>query len=204
MSLIRLSPVIRRTTGQDQDLPPRQRVANQRRGARLACLESAQRRGFMLSELPQDEEGVPLPIEGLKWSISHTKSYVGGVVFEEPVGFDVERVQHRREEIVRATGTQEEYDLFGGFRWSIFTRLWSAKEAVLKKSLVGLGELSRCRLAVVPGPHSLVMYFREAYHYVYQRQGHGHYASVCVDSHGDVDIHWDWLDLPITDSGPRT
>jgi phosphopantetheinyl transferase len=186
-----LCPVVRTTPGQDKNIPSDVRVANQRQAARRVCLQSARRLGLSFSELPQDEEGVPQPVDGWHWSISHTRGLVGGIVYPSPVGIDVERVQRRRKELVRAAMSPAELDLLGGLRWSHFTRIWSAKEAVLKKAGCGIAELSRCLLVAVPTPTAMVLSHRDRMHYVFQCFEKEHFVSVCADGADDAEMHWD-------------
>jgi len=189
-----LCPVVRTTPGQGSHLPAAVRVSNQRRAARAACLDSAQRLGLKLSELRQDSSGVPRPVNGWHWSIAHTRGIVCGVVYPAPVGIDVERVQRRRQEIVRATATREEYEVAGGFAWHNFTRLWSAKEAVLKKAGCGLAELSRCLLVAAPSRRGLVLHHRGDLHFVHQSFHRGHFVSISADVADDAEIRWVWRD----------
>ncbi len=187
-----LCPVMRQTPGQDAHLPAPIRVTNQRKAARAACRGSARRLGLRINKFEQDENGAPQPVDGWYWSVSHTRGVVCGVVYPAPIGIDVERVQKRRQEIVRATATRAEYDLTGGFRWHNFTRIWSAKEAVLKKAGCGLQELYRCRLVAAPNPRSLVLFHRDRHHFVHQNFHHGHYVSISADVADDAEIRWDW------------
>jgi len=196
-----LCPVLRSTPGQEDHLPSAVRVQNQRSAARQACYSSARRLGLALRELPQNEEGVPQPIHGWYWSISHTRGFVGGIVYPAPIGIDVERVQRRRQSLVRAAMSQAELELVGGSRWSSFTRVWSAKEAVLKMAGCGLAELSRCTLVAAPTPRSLVLHHRDRMHHVFQCFRRGHYVSVCADGADAAEIAWDWKeDAPSAES----
>ncbi|MFT7668789.1 MAG: 4'-phosphopantetheinyl transferase [Planctomycetota bacterium] len=189
-----LCPVMRATPGQGSHLPAAMRVSNQRRAAREACMDSAERLGLRLDELRQNEDGVPQPQKGWYWSVSHTKGVVCGVVYPAPIGIDVERVQQRRQEIVSATASRAEYDVAGGFRWHNFTRIWSAKEAVLKKAGCGLRELSKCVVVTMPSDRAMVIHHRDSLHYVHQSYQKGHYVSITADIADDAEIRWQWKD----------
>lgn len=195
-----LCPVLRATPGQDPSLPTALRVRSQRISAREACLTSARRLGLTLESLPQAEDGRPLPVDGWHWSVSHTRGFVCGVVFPAPVGVDVERVQQRRQDTVQEATSRTELELVGGFRWESFTRLWSAKEAVLKMAGCGLTELSQCRVVAAPSPRALVLHHRGTHHYVYQRLHRAHWASICAEGADEAEIRWEWSgDEPVAE-----
>jgi 4'-phosphopantetheinyl transferase len=196
MTVLRLHPVIRRAPGQDPSLPSAVRAANQRRGARAVCRECAHVLGHHLRKLTCDGEGHPVPMDGWYWDVSHTGSFVGGVVAPFPVGMAVERVRHHNQDVVRQYGEREEYELLGGFRWQTFARLLSAKLAVLHKTGRELTELDGCRLAAVPSDNGLVLHFQDRHHFVNQRFNCGHYAAVCADLPLDAVLEWDWRDFP--------
>lgn len=196
MNATPLRPIIRSTPGQGRHLPPAVRVSYQQRAARDACRECARSFRIEIDELPRDADGAPLPVDGWYWSISHTSQWVAAILYPYPVGIDVERVHHRRQELVRAATSHDELELLGGFRWQNFARIWSAKEAVLKKALCGLSELSQCRLMAVPGPLGLVLHHRGRPHFVHQIYRRGHYASLCAEEADCAEIRWDWQDEP--------
>ena len=82
---------------------------------------------------------------GRHWSVSHDAWWSAAVVGRARVGIDVERLQSRREEMVDALISDAEREhLAAGLDATVFARIWTAKEAVLKSVGVGLGELSRC------------------------------------------------------------
>ncbi|MEO2093910.1 MAG: 4'-phosphopantetheinyl transferase superfamily protein [bacterium] len=187
-----LCPVVRPTPGQDRSLPIKLRIENQRLAAREACLASAKRLGLALAELPQAKSGAPLPIDGWHWSISHTTGFSCGVVYPGPVGIDVEPVKQRRQDTIQTACDRAEFDLVGGFSWSNFTRIWTAKEAVLKQAGCGLSELSGCRIVAAPTQRAMIVHHREAHLFVFQRYKFGHWASISASSTGAAEVRWDW------------
>ncbi len=183
---------MRQAPGQDADLPAPLRVKNQRQAAREACRGSARRLGLQLTEFRQDERGTPVPVDGWYWSMSHTRGVVCGVVYPAPIGIEVERVRKRRQEVVRLAATREEYDLLGGFSWHNFTRVWSAKESVLKKAGYGLQDLADCRLVAAPNSRSIILHHRDRQHFVHQSFHHDHFVSMSADVADDAEISWQW------------
>lgn len=191
-----LLPVVLPTAGLSPDLGARERVMRQRTSARTALFASAARSRAELGALAQDERGAPLASNGWHWSLSHVRSRVAGVVARAPVGIDVERVQPRRSELVRAVTSHEELQLFGGFDWRAFARTWTAKEAVLKKAGCGLAELSACRVLAVPDGRRLLVAHRGRAHVVHQvtvadePHGSGAVWVVAVTVDQDAEVRW--------------
>ena len=193
-----LRPVIRPTPHRDEEQRSFQRVMNQKIGARLALYDSAARTGAPLGRLEQDHLDAPLPSNGWFWSISHARDLVSGVVFKRRVGIDVEKVVPRKPHLVPPVASRTELELFGGFSWRAFARVWTAKESVLKKAGVGLGELSRCEVVAVPGDDLLVVRHRDTNHRVHQLYVEGHVVSLSVDASSDFELEWTFDPEPPT------
>jgi phosphopantetheinyl transferase len=173
----------------------RLRVAHQSAIARLALAASAEEAGAALGELEKDANDAPLPSGGWHWSLSHASLWAAGVVSRVPVGIDVERVEPVAQEVVAEVTTRAELDLFNGFSWLAFARLWTAKEAVLKKAGCGLSELSTCHLVAVPGL-SAVVHHRGREHFVHQSVQHGHVCSLASDAFEGLAVSWAWREGP--------
>jgi 4'-phosphopantetheinyl transferase len=170
----------------------RRRVAHQSAVARRALAASAEEAGAALGELQKDANDAPLATNGWHWSVSHAARWAAGVVARTPVGIDVEGVEPVAQEVVSEVTTRAELDLFGGFSWLAFARLWTAKEAVLKKAGCGLSELSGCRLVAVPGPCSVVLHHRAREHFVHQSVLHEHVCSLASDGPEALAVTWSW------------
>lgn len=183
---------MRKAPGQDEGLPAPVRVENQKLAARDACRGSAHRLGLELSEFKRDEHGMPLPVDGWYWSASHTGGVVCGVVYPAPIGIDVARVQEHDQATARAAATREEYEILGGFSWHNYTRIWSAKESVLKKAGCGLEELAACQLVAAPTDRAIILHHRDRHHFVHQSFHHGHCVSMSADVADDAEIRWQW------------
>jgi 4'-phosphopantetheinyl transferase len=175
----------------DDVLRGRARLDAQSALAREALEQSARASGAALGPLEKDAEEAPLPTNGWHWSLSHAAGFAAGAVCRARIGIDVEAVAPRRSDVVARVSSREELDLLGGFSWEAFVRVWTAKEAVLKKAGVGLLELDRCRVVAVPGRRTLVVNHRGRDHVVEQRMECEHVAAV---THDDVDriVHWTW------------
>lgn len=177
----------------DAALVGRPRVAAQSRRAREALAMSAERSGAELGVLEKDGEDAPLPSNGWHWSISHGRGFAAGVVARHRLGLDVERVEPRNPDVVARVTTRAELELLGGFRWEAFVRVWTAKEAVLKKAGVGLLELSRCTLVAVPDEHSMIVHHRDRDHFVHQCTRAHHVTSLAHDDDASLRVEWSWL-----------
>lgn len=186
MSVLR--PVVLAASAGFAELRGPERVAEQSRHARLALAQSAERSGALLGDLQKGEHDAPVPSLGWHWSISHARSFSAGVVARAPVGIDVEAIAPRKQEVVPRVASRGELELLGGFRWETFFRIWTAKEAVLKKAGCGILELSRCTVVAAPSPDLLIVSHREHEHAVHLLLRHGHVAAVSCD--GDFSVEW--------------
>lgn len=176
----------------ERDLLGREKVAARSAAARVALRASADVTGATLGRLDKDDEDAPLPSDGWHWSISHGGGFVAGVVCRSRVGVDVEEIVPRRNDLVPRVTSREELELLGGFSWEVFARVWTAKEAVLKKAGCGILELSRCVLVAAPDAETLILHHRERDHVVHQRSRARHVASVTFDTTADASVAWRW------------
>jgi 4'-phosphopantetheinyl transferase len=183
----------------DVGLRGRARLQSQSALAREALAISARSTGAVLGPLEKDGEDAPLPANGWHWSLSHSAGFAAGVVCRARIGIDVEAIAPRRADVVARVSSRAELELLGGFSWQAFVRVWTAKEAVLKKAGVGLLELDRCRLVAVADERTLVLHHRDRDHVVQQSVEGGHVAAV---THDDVDhvVEWTWISAVIEHS----
>lgn len=145
-------PVILKTGPEYKRLPVRERVRYLSRLARKALVISARHLGATLepADFRKDDQGAPLPVDGIFWSISHKPAYVAAVAALDPAGIDVERLVPRADGLWERVTDADERALLPDRSLSSFFRCWTAKEAVLKAAGVGLTGLSQCRIAAVP------------------------------------------------------
>ena len=113
--------------------------------ARDAARRSAARSGLILDKFPKSEDGVPLPCDGVFWSLTHKDRMAGGLADLSPAGLDVEFVTPRDEALLDYVGCASEWAALGGRDWGRFFRLFTAKEATLKRLGVGIAGLRACR-----------------------------------------------------------
>ncbi|MFH2057285.1 MAG: 4'-phosphopantetheinyl transferase superfamily protein [Pseudomonadota bacterium] len=156
--------------------------------ARKSAYQSALKSGVSTMDFKKDEAGVPQPLNGIYWSVSHKPDLVGGVVSKEPVGIDVEKVKKVSNALFNKILDTDESNLFSNQEQSlVFFRTFTAKEAVLKKTIVGIKGLSKTRVKKVVDNTHLVIGFEYKNFLVEHFYLDEHIASVTKDL---FDIHW--------------
>ncbi len=157
---ITLFPVIVPVSKADRSLKGREKVACLSRLARAALQQSCEISGLSLPVLPKDADGVPMPVEGVYWSLSHKSEIAGGVAATGPVGFDLETVRPFKPALMDRVADANEWRLIkGGRTRDNFFRFWTAKEAVLKATGKGFVGISRCRIAEVIDGENMLLTF---------------------------------------------
>lgn len=183
----KIYPVILAVPPAIQSLKGRQKVTALSRHARRALDISARKSGLHLPETPKDEEGVPIPLNNVFWSITHKSGYVGGVAATSTVGIDIERLRPCSEALFRRIADQDEWALHDTDPILLFFRYWTAKESVLKALGVGIKGLSRCKIrGITDNEHLLVEFDGNPWpieHYYFD----GHIAAVTPKSSR---VHW--------------
>lgn len=203
-----LHAVIRPTPGQSPEHPSRDRVRHQKVAAREALGEAATRQGIRFASLDRDEHGAPLPVGGHHWSITHTSAYVAGAASVWPLGIDIERLRTPSTDVIAAAASEGEISMvrerFDVCEVEAFTRIWSAKEALLKLTGEGLAGLSKCTIGHTnmtdSRPGLWIRHEREQ-HFVHQMYRDDHIASVTC---GQVQqVQWDWQGHLVGADGAR-
>jgi 4'-phosphopantetheinyl transferase len=154
--------------------------------AREALKLSAEKSGVRLGELLKDEKGVPCPVAGHYWSISHKPKYVAAVVSKDKVGIDIEEMKPRSESLFAYVVSDEEWELKEK-SWDTFFRYWTAKEAILKAIGIGVSGLKTCRIISVPDENHITLDYKGQVFLVEQLRYKNHIVSVLKD---DNQIEW--------------
>lgn len=142
-------PVIMPVADADKRLKGRDKVKALSRLARSALMRSCEKSGLHLDAFPKSDTGVPLPVGGVHWSLTHKSDMVGGVASLLPVGMDLETIRPVNDALLAKVAAEDEWQLVGGDRQKAFFRFWTAKEAVLKAVGKGMVGLSRCRVVAI-------------------------------------------------------
>ena len=159
MSITALYPVILPVSDADRALVRGERVRALSRHARRAVACSCDISGLRLDRYPKNDDGVPQPLHGVYWSLSHKGEVVGGVAARTPVGIDLETVRPVRDGVMDRVAGESEWQMAGGRTLDVFFRFWTAKEAVLKAVGIGFAGMSRCRVVeIVDDTHMRLAY----------------------------------------------
>jgi 4'-phosphopantetheinyl transferase len=160
--------------------------------AREALKVSAQKSRVKLGELLKDGNGVPCPVDGIYWSLSHKPKYVAAVVSNGKVGIDIEQVKPRTESLFARVAGDGEWELKQK-SWDTLFRYWTAKEVVLKVIGIGIGGLRTCRITAVLDDNHITLDYRGRLFLVEQLRHNDHIVSVLK---GNNEIDWIIMEEP--------
>jgi len=185
-----LFPVIMPVIKAGHKLSGKEKVDHLSRIAREALKLSAEKSRVRLGELLKDEKGVPCPVAGNYWSLSHKPKYVAAVVSKDKVGIDIEEMKPRAESLFAHVASDEEWELKER-SWDILFRYWTAKEVILKVIGIGISGLKTCRITSVPDENHITLDYKGQFFLVEQLRYKNHIVSVLKD---DNQIEWVVLD----------
>jgi 4'-phosphopantetheinyl transferase len=185
-----LFPVVMPVTEVGHKPSGKERVDYLSRIAREALKVSAKKSGVRLGELHKDEKGIPCPVAGNYWSLSHKPKYVAAVVSKDKVGIDIEEMKPRAESLFAHVANDTEWELMEK-SWDTLFRYWTAKEAILKVIGIGISGLKTCRIISVPDEKHITLDYKGQFFLVEQLRHKNHIVSVLKD---DNQIEWVVLD----------
>ena len=186
-----LFPVILAVPGRERRLRGRDQVVFLSRFARYALALSAERSQGTLGPLAKNADGVPQPVNGWHWSLTHKTDYVGAVVAREPIGIDLEMIRPCSDKLFKRVANTREWQLGDTDRTTLFFRYWTSKETVLKATGVGFKGLYKCRVESISDDHHLMIEFQQNHWPIEHCYFDGHIASVLKIADG---ITWTVLD----------
>jgi 4'-phosphopantetheinyl transferase len=182
-----LFPVVLPVVEEIEALPREEKVALLRRVSREALKLCAEKTGVVLSRFDKDGDDVPLPTGGHYWSVSHKPKYVAAVIANDRVGIDLEEIRPRPDAVFRYVASDEEWTLGGGKSLDTFFRYWTAKEAVVKATGIGLRGLRRARIVSIPDRGHINVDHQGRVWQVEQRRHDGHIVAVTKDGN---EVEW--------------
>jgi len=184
-------PVILAVPDKKRLLSGRNKVSSLSGLARQALEISANKSGIRLGDLLKDENGAPLPFDGIYWSLAHKDEYVGGVVSTMRIGIDLEKIRSVSKSLINKIADNREWRLSDTNPTKLFFRYWTSKESVLKASGTGVRDLSKCRIEQVQDNNNLVINYLDRKWVIEHCFFNGHIASVVKNS-----FYVEWILLP--------
>ncbi|MDJ0830078.1 MAG: 4'-phosphopantetheinyl transferase superfamily protein [Desulfobacterales bacterium] len=158
--------------------------------ARHALRISADMAGLALNKIEKDANGVPLPWQGIYWSLSHKASFVASVAALQPIGIDVEQLKPCSQALMDRAASAEEWALVNKRSDIMFFRFWTAKEAILKAAGTGFKDFSKCHVTAVSDHNHLTVAYRQRQWRIEHYYFNDHIASIVKI---DIPIHWKLL-----------
>ncbi len=181
-------PVVLAVPQRAINLKGREKVKFLSQHARRAVEISARHGGICAGPLLKDEKGAPLPFHGNYWSVTHKSQYVAGVVGPRKIGIDLEKIRSVSEGLFEKTAHDSEWNLAVNPRClTLFFRVWTAKEAVLKATGVGIAALMKCRVADIIDSTRMALDYQNRCWYVEHYFFEGHIAALVQN---DFKIKW--------------
>jgi len=187
VALNSIYPIILSVPEEKKTLTGRDRVLHLSKYARDALELSAKKSFINLGNPLKDEKGVPMPVNGNYWSISHKPKYVAGVAARSRIGIDIEEIRDCRESLFRKIADQNEWELTNTDKNALFFRYWTSKESVLKAVGTGLKDLSKCKITQIIDENNLAIDYMDKRWLIEHIFFNGHIASVIKDF---LNIKW--------------
>ncbi len=179
---IKLYPVISSVPEGIKSLKGSERVKALSKFARRSAKKSAQKSKFEIDAFDNYISGAPKASNGIWWSISHKKDFVAGVVSKEEIGIDIEQIKDVSDGLFDRIVDPVEQALFKNEdRTDIFFRVFTAKEAVLKKTMDGIKGLSIVKVDEVIDASQLILNYMNRNYLVENFYFDGYFASVTKD-----------------------
>ncbi|NOX33513.1 MAG: 4'-phosphopantetheinyl transferase superfamily protein [Deltaproteobacteria bacterium] len=180
--IIILYPVVKKVPVAVKSLKGRYKVAALSMLARDCAKTSSGRSKLFVEKFEKDGSGVPLSSKGVFWSVTHKPGFVGGVVSQERIGIDLERIKNISKALFNRIIDPDERSLFRGQDKDIcFFRAFTAKEAVLKKTSQGIKGLSKVKIKTVVDDKNLIVRYSDKKYLVENFYFAGYLASVTKD-----------------------
>jgi 4'-phosphopantetheinyl transferase len=187
--LNKIYPVLLAVPDHAKNMKGREKVIFLSEHARKALKISAEYNGIEILSLPKDDHGMPLPFHGRFWSVTHKPLYVGGIIAPAKTGIDIEEIKPCSEGLFGKTASDSEWNLSADPRsYELFFRFWTAKEAVLKATGIGISGLLKCKIIEIPDALHLILHYQNRLWIVEHCFFDGHIATTVMQDGSD--IHW--------------
>jgi 4'-phosphopantetheinyl transferase len=128
-----------------------------RKSARISSLKSK----LDIDIFKKDNSGVPEPLSGIYWSVTHKLDFVAGIVSKKNVGIDIECIKNVKDvsnNLFKRIVNPDEQLIFKNHDKNIaFFRAFTAKEAVLKLTGDGIKGLSKTKIKTIIDDNNLIV-----------------------------------------------
>ncbi len=169
-------------------LKGKEKVVAMSQFARKSARTSSSKSKLYPDSFEKDASGVPLASNGICWSVSHKLDFVAGVVSKENIGIDLEQIKNVSEALYkRIIDPSEKLRFEGQDKVIAFFRAFTAKEAVLKKTAIGIRGLSKTKIETVIDNKNLLVQYLDKKYLVENFYFDGYLASITKDH---FDIQW--------------
>ena len=156
--------------------------------ARKSAGISAEKSQLVIERFEKNTSGMPVPYGSVFWSVSHKPGFVAGIAAPVSVGIDIELVKPVCPALFGKIVDHDELSLFSGCsEMDIFFRVFTAKEAVLKKTGHGLKGLSHARIMQVADENNLTVLYRNEKYQVENFRFENYIASITKNM---FDVQW--------------
>lgn len=167
-------------------LKGKERILEMSRSARQCAVYSAGLARLDARAFKKNGTGIPVPFNGVYWSVSHKPDVAAGIVSQNPVGIDIEKIKPVSEGLFERIVRKNEVDLFSREQRAVlFFKVFTAKESVLKITGAGLKGLFKTKVVAVQEPCDICIRFENRNFWV-ENYAFDHYLASVTKNNDDV------------------
>jgi len=183
-----LYPVITRVPEAIKGMKGNKKVSALSGFARQSAKASSLKSELSVAKFDKDALGIPIPSNGIYWSVSHKLDFAAGVVSTQKIGIDIEKIKTVSDALFERIVSPQERAYFKSRDKSIiFFRVFTAKEAVVKNTTDGIKGLSKVKVKTVVDDKNLILQSSDKKYLVENFYFDGYFASL---TKGPFDVQW--------------
>lgn len=177
-----------------------EKVETRGKYGREALKISAEKSNITFHPPDKDVHGVPVPTDGVYWSLSYSVNCVTAVVAPSVVGIDIEQIREVSHLLKDQIASETEWHLADEYNLPLFFRYWTAKEAVLKASGQGLSGLPGCSITQIIDDILIQLHHQDIswlvhQHCIPENTSTGLPNYIAAITLGDHDINWQVIEI---------